>query len=184
MIIYWCFLTWACGSSLNLASHVLYCVWPFVVSFPLTLWHPRSALHAGLNPTDPDREDVPASQIGTCFITDRFSLRFPYVQCRPGAILRAREWEGDEVASRVVGTFVGARCQNPTVAHSPTNVLLTDKTSVTVWRRGWMRQETHMLHHMDGQGSRGWRGCWPGNNRHPAQDFMCGEEAAAAREAF
>lgn len=29
----------------------------------------------GLNSSDPDREDEPASHIGTCFITDRFSLR-------------------------------------------------------------------------------------------------------------
>lgn len=30
----------------------------------------------GLNPTDPDREDEPASHIGIRFITDRFSSRF------------------------------------------------------------------------------------------------------------
>lgn len=94
--------------------------------FQLSSDPPTSALcpPVGLNPTDPDREDEPASQIGTCFITDRFSLRFlrrtynterrdnerdrEWESAR-GRWGRARDWSGlvrDEVASRrMVATF-------------------------------------------------------------------------------
>lgn len=50
-------------------------IWPFVFSFPQTPMTSQLCPPVGLNPTDPDREDEATSQIGTCFITDRFSLR-------------------------------------------------------------------------------------------------------------
>lgn len=45
------------------------------------------------------------------------------------------------------------------------------------------RQKIHVIYCMDADTEQ-WDGCWPGNNRHPVLDFMCRQEAAAAKGAF
>lgn len=75
----------------------------------------------GLNSNDPDKEDEPASHIGTCFITDRFGLRFLHHmyntdQCRNDRKnekaqegMKARGGAETETDPRLVGDKVPSR---------------------------------------------------------------------------
>lgn len=72
----------------------------------------------GLNPADPGKEDEAALHIGTRFITDRFSLRFPHHMHNAD---QCRDERGNEMTARGADLAVRADLGKPFATRTSTS---------------------------------------------------------------